>query len=58
MDISAKDITFVIVTFESENIIKNCLNSLPKESKKIVIENSQNLNLKKLKIHVFKTWLL
>ena len=47
MDISAKDITFVIVTFESENIIKNCLNSLPKESKKIVIENSQNLNLKK-----------
>ena len=47
MDISTKDITFVIVTFKSENIIKNCLNSLPKESKKIVIENSQNLNLKK-----------
>ena len=47
MDISKKDITFIIVTFESEKIIDECLNSLPKESKKIIIENSQNLNLKK-----------
>ena len=47
MDISKKDITFVIVTFASEKIISDCLNSLPKESKKIIIENSQNLSLKK-----------
>ena len=44
MDI--KDITFVITTYKSENIIYNCLNSLPKEVSKIVIENSNNADLK------------
>ena len=44
MDI--KDITFVITTYKSENTIYNCLNSLPKEVSKIVIENSNNADLK------------
>lgn len=41
-----KDITFVIVTFHSEKVIFDCLDLLPKDSKKIIIENSKNLNLK------------
>ena len=44
MDI--KDITFVITTYKSENTVYNCLNSLPKEVSKIVIENSNNADLK------------
>ena len=47
MDLNLENITFVIVTFESENIIHQCINSLPKDSPKIVIENSKNINLKK-----------
>ena len=43
-----KDITFIIVTFHSDNVIFECLNSLPKDSKKIIIENSQNSNLKNI----------
>ena len=43
-----KDITFIIVTFHSDNVIFDCLNSLPNDSKKIVVENSQNLNLKRI----------
>ena len=41
-----KDVTFVIVTFNSEKIIFECIDLLPKESKKIIIENSNNINLK------------
>ena len=41
-----KDITFVIVTFHSEKVIFDCLDSLPEDSKKIIIENSNNFNLK------------
>ena len=41
-----KDITFVIVTFNSEEVIFNCIDLLPKDSKKIIIENSNNLHLK------------
>ena len=47
MNISILDVTFIIVTYKSEKVIKNCLDSLPKESKKIIIENSKNQNLKK-----------
>jgi len=43
-----KDITFIIVTFHSDNVIFDCLSSLPNDSKKIVVENSQNLNLKNI----------
>ena len=41
-----KEITFVIVTFYSENVIYDCLDLLPKDSKKVIIENSKNLKLK------------
>ena len=47
MKLNLDDITFIIVTYKSENIIQNCLNSLPKNSKKIIIENSNNINLEK-----------
>ncbi len=46
-DFSSKDITFIITTFKSEKIINSCLDSLPEDSKKIVIENSSNLDFKK-----------
>ena len=47
MKLNSDDITFIIVTYQSEKIIKNCLDSLPIESKKIIIENSNNINLDK-----------
>ena len=47
MNLNSKNITFVIVTFKSEKIIYECINSLPKDSNKIVIENSKNINLKR-----------
>jgi len=47
MKLNFNDITFIIVTYRSEDIIKRCLDSLPKESKKIIIENSNNINLGK-----------
>ena len=40
-----KDITFLLVTYKSEHIIKKCLDQIPKESKIIIIENSKNINL-------------
>ena len=47
MNINIDEITFIIVTHQSEKVINNCLSSLPKNSKKIIVENSQNLELKK-----------
>lgn len=47
MNLNLQDITFIIVTYQSENIIHNCLESLPKVSKKIIVENSNNINLGK-----------
>ena len=47
MDINIENTTFIIVTYKSEKIVHNCLDSLPENSNKIVIENSQNLQLKK-----------
>ena len=37
-----KDISIVITTYKSENKIYNCLNSLPKLAKIIVVENSKD----------------
>ena len=45
MKLNLNDITFIIVSYQSENIIKNCLDSLPKDSNKIIVENSYNINL-------------
>ncbi len=47
MNLNSEDITFIIVTYKSESFIHECLNTLPKESKKIIIENSGNINLQK-----------
>ena len=41
-----EDFTFVITTFNSEKIIFDCLKNLPTECSKIVIENSNNHQLK------------
>mgnify|MGYP007000129186 len=40
--LNLKNITFVIVSYKSENVIYKCINSLPKKSKIIVVENSEN----------------
>ena len=47
MDLNLKNITFIIVTYKSENIIFDCINLLPKGSNIIVIDNSKNLLIKK-----------
>ena len=44
---SIKDITIVITSFKSEIKIKNCLNSIDKQVKVLVIENSNNISFKK-----------
>ncbi len=46
MEFTSKNLTFVIVSFKSEKVIFNCLNSLPKDFKKIVVENSHDEFLK------------
>ena len=46
MKFNLQNITFVITTFRSEQNIYNCLNSLPKEVNKIIVENSKNSELK------------
>ncbi len=47
MNLDLKEITFVIVSYKSKKVIFNCINSLPKLSKIIVIENSYDKELKK-----------
>ena len=47
MDLNLKNITFIVVTFNSEKVIYNCIDSLPNGSNKIIIENSKDINLKK-----------
>ncbi len=42
-----RKITIVINTFKSEDIISSCLDSIDKEFKVLIIENSNNINLKK-----------
>ena len=36
MELTSKNLTFIIVSFKSEKVKFNCLNSLPKDFKKIV----------------------
>ena len=43
----SKELTIVIVTFKSEDRIKNCLKSISKDIPVIVVENSDNENFKK-----------
>jgi|TARA_B100001079_G_scaffold259812_1_gene259330 GT2 family glycosyltransferase len=44
---SIKDITIVITSFKSDKIIRNCLNSINRQCQVILVENSNNLDLKK-----------
>ena len=46
MSLSLNNLTFVIVTFKSEHIIHECINSLPKDSNIIVVENSMDEKFK------------
>ena len=47
MNLDLKEITFIIVSYNSKKVIFDCINSLPKFSKIIVIENSHDHELKK-----------
>ena len=47
MEFTRNNLTFIIVSFQSRKVIFNCLNSLPKDFPKIIIENSFDDNLKK-----------
>ena len=47
MEFTSNNLTFVIVTFNSRKVIYDCLNSLPKDFHKIIIENSSDDELKK-----------
>ena len=47
MHLKLNNVTFIIVCYKSENVIYKCLDSLPINSKKILIENSRNIKLKK-----------
>ena len=44
---SIKNITIVITSFKSDKIIRNCLNSIDRQYQVILVENSNNLELKK-----------
>ena len=45
---SIKDITIIIVSFKSDEKVKKCLNSINGQCKVIVVENSNNLEFKKI----------
>ena len=47
MEFTTNNLTFVIVTFNSRKVIYDCLNSLPKNFNKLIIENSSDEELKK-----------
>ena len=47
MEFTRNNLTFIIVSFKSRKVIFNCLNSLPKNFPKIIIENSSDEELKK-----------
>jgi N-acetylglucosaminyl-diphospho-decaprenol L-rhamnosyltransferase len=47
MSISRQNLTIVIVTFKSEKVIHECIKSIGKETKIIVVENSHNPEFKK-----------
>ena len=48
MSISRQNLTAIIVTFKSENVIHQCIKSIDKEIKIIVVDNSNNAKFKKI----------
>ena len=47
MNLNLNNVTFIIVSFKSEKVIYDCLDSLPNNSNKIIIDNSKDIHLKK-----------
>ena len=55
MTLSLNNLTFIIVTFKSDHVIHECIESLPKDSSIIIIENSNDLEFKeKLESKIFE----
>ena len=46
MDSFEKNVTFVIVSFKSNHIIERCIKSIKPNVKIIIVENSDNVNVK------------
>jgi glycosyltransferase involved in cell wall biosynthesis len=47
MDKFKKKLTFIIVTYRSQNVIHRCIKSIDSQIKIIVVENSNNFFIKK-----------
>ena len=47
MEFTSKNLTFIVVTYHSKKVIYDCLNSIPKDFHKLIIENSSDDKLKK-----------
>ena len=47
MEFTSKNLTFIVVTYNSKKVIYDCLNSIPKDFHKLIIENSSDHKLKK-----------
>ena len=47
MEFTSKNLTFIVVTYNSKKVIYDCLNSIPKDFHKLIIENSSDDELKK-----------
>ena len=43
-----EDITIIIITYKSCDIVKNFIKKIPKKFKVIIVDNSNDLNLKKI----------
>ena len=50
MSITRQNLSVIIVSYKSENVIENCINSIDPEIEIIVIDNSSNDELKKKKL--------
>jgi GT2 family glycosyltransferase len=46
MSLSKQNLSIIIVSFFSDSVIHNCIKSIPKDLKIIVIDNSNNINFK------------
>ena len=47
MSITRQNLSVVIVSYKSEHVIENCINSIGSEIEIIIIENSNNIEFKK-----------
>ena len=47
MSITRQNLSVIIVSYKSEHVIENCINSIDNEIEIIVVDNSNNADLKK-----------